>query len=81
MNVQSDDVRKRWVEGPSYRGDNTFTELFTQKILSKLLFSQNYILKNRRKNNQTFQTPPFALCEKLSNFSSFFSFIISKSTL
>ena len=51
MNVQSDDVRKRWVEGPSYRGDNTFMELFTQKILSKLLFSQNYILKNRRKNN------------------------------
>ena len=33
MNVRSDDVRNRWVEGPSYRGDNTFTELFTQKIL------------------------------------------------
>ena len=29
MNVQSDDMRNRWVEGPSY----TFTELFTQKIL------------------------------------------------
>ena len=35
MNVQSDDVRNRWVEGPSYRGDNTFTKLFTQKILDK----------------------------------------------
>ena len=33
MNVQSDDMRNRWVEGPLYRGDNTFTELFTQKIL------------------------------------------------
>ena len=35
MNVQSDDVRNRWVEGPSYWGDNTITELFTQKILDK----------------------------------------------
>ena len=35
MNVQSDDVRNIWVEGPSYRGDNTFTELFTQNILGK----------------------------------------------
>ena len=35
MNVQSDDVRNRRVEGPSYRGDNTFTKLFTQKILDK----------------------------------------------
>ena len=35
MNVQSDDVRKLWVEGPSYRRDNTFTELFTEKILDK----------------------------------------------
>ena len=35
MNVQSDDVRNVWVEGPSYRGGNTFTELFTQNILDK----------------------------------------------
>ena len=35
MNVQSDDVQHRWVEGPSYRGDNAFTELFTQKILDE----------------------------------------------
>ena len=35
MNVQRDDVRNRWVEGPSYRGDNTFTELLTQNILDK----------------------------------------------
>ena len=38
MKVQSDDVRNRWVEGPSYwgdRGDNTFTELFILKILDK----------------------------------------------
>ena len=33
MNVQSDDVRNRWAEEPLYRGDNTFKELFTQKIL------------------------------------------------
>ena len=33
--MESDDVRNRWVEGPSHRGDNTFTELFTQKILDK----------------------------------------------
>ena len=35
MNVQSDDVQNRWVEGPSHRGDNTFTKLFTLKILNK----------------------------------------------
>ena len=35
MNVQSDDVRNRWVDGPSYRGDNTFTQLFTQDTLDK----------------------------------------------
>ena len=35
MNVQSDDVRNIWLEGPSYWGDNTFTELFTQNILGK----------------------------------------------
>ena len=28
-------VQSLWVEGPSYRGDNTFTELFAQKILNK----------------------------------------------
>ena len=33
--MQSDDMRNIWVEGPSYRGDNTFTDLFTQKILDK----------------------------------------------
>ena len=35
MNVQSDDVRNIWVEGPSYWGDNTLMELFTQNILDK----------------------------------------------
>ena len=35
MNVQSDDVRNIWIEGSSYRGDNTFTKLFTQKIMNK----------------------------------------------
>ena len=35
MNVQSDDVQNIWMEGSSYRGDNTFTKLFTQKILNK----------------------------------------------
>ena len=35
MNVQSDDVRNIWVEGPSFSEDNTYTELFTQKILVK----------------------------------------------
>ena len=34
MSAQSNDVQNRWVEGPSYRGDNTLTELFTQKILN-----------------------------------------------
>ena len=35
MNMQSDNVRNIWVEWPSYCGDNTFTELFTQNILGK----------------------------------------------
>ena len=35
MNLQNDDVQNIWVEGPSYRGDNTFAELFTQNILNK----------------------------------------------
>ena len=35
MHVQSNDVQKIWVEGPSHWGDNTFTELFTQNILDK----------------------------------------------
>ena len=35
MNVQSDDVRNIWVERLSYWGENTFMELFTQKILDK----------------------------------------------
>ena len=35
MNVQNDHVRNKWVEGPPYREDNTFTELLTQKILDK----------------------------------------------
>ena len=38
MNVQSDDARNRWVKGPSHRGDNTFTELFTQKRPDKGAF-------------------------------------------
>ena len=36
MNVQSNDARNRWVEGPLEK--NTFTELFTQKILDKGAF-------------------------------------------
>ena len=35
MNVQSNDVRNIWIKESSYRGDNTFTKLFTQKILNK----------------------------------------------
>ena len=35
MNVQSDDVRNVWIGGSSYRGDNSSTKLFTQKILNK----------------------------------------------
>ena len=35
MNVQSNDEQIRWVEGTSYPGENTLTELFTQKILDK----------------------------------------------
>ena len=35
MNVQNNDVQNRWVEGSSYREDNTFTKLFTQKILDE----------------------------------------------
>ena len=35
MKVQSDDVRKIWIVGSSYRGDDSFTKLFTQKILNK----------------------------------------------
>ena len=35
MNIQSDDVQNRWVEGPSHWADNTFAELFTQKIQDK----------------------------------------------
>ena len=34
MNVQSD-VWNIWVEGPSYWGDNSFMELFTQNTLDK----------------------------------------------
>ena len=40
MNVQSNDVRNRLVERPSYRVENTFTELFTQKILDKNVLKQ-----------------------------------------
>ena len=35
MKVQNDDLRNRWVEGSSYRGQNTFTEPLAQKILDK----------------------------------------------
>ena len=35
MNVQSDDVRNEWIGGCFYRGDNSFTNLFTQKIMNK----------------------------------------------
>ena len=33
--MQSDDVQNIWIGGSSYRGDNSFTKLFTQKILNK----------------------------------------------
>ena len=35
MNVQSDDVRNECIGGYFYRGDNSFTNLLTQKILNK----------------------------------------------
>ena len=35
MNVQSDDVQNIWIKGSSYPGEDTFTKLFTQKILNK----------------------------------------------
>ena len=35
MNLQSDDVRGIWIGGSFYQGDNSFTKLFTQKILNK----------------------------------------------
>ena len=35
MNVQSDVAWNVCVGGPSYWGDNTFAELFTQAILDK----------------------------------------------
>ena len=35
MNVQSNDVRNKWVERPLYLGDNTIVELFTQNIQYK----------------------------------------------
>ena len=34
-NAQSDYVRNIWIGGSSYRGGNSFTKLFTQKILNK----------------------------------------------
>ena len=41
MNLQSHDVLNRWVEG-LYLGGNTFTELFTQKILDKECLKQHF---------------------------------------
>ena len=35
MNLQSNDEQNRRVEGTSYPGENTLTELLTQKILDK----------------------------------------------
>ena len=35
MNVQSNDKQNRFLEGTSYPGDNTLTELFAQQILDK----------------------------------------------
>ena len=35
MNVQSDDVQTIWIGESSYREDNSFTKLFTQRILNK----------------------------------------------
>ena len=35
MDVQGNDMRNIWVEGPSYWGDNTFTEIFTQNVKDK----------------------------------------------
>ena len=37
MKVQSDDVQNLWIVGSSYRGENNFTKLFTQKIQNKSL--------------------------------------------
>ena len=35
MNVQSDYMQNIWIGGSCYRGDISFTKLFTQKILNK----------------------------------------------
>ena len=35
MNLQSDDMQNIWIERSSYGGENAFTKLFTQTILSK----------------------------------------------
>ena len=43
MNVPSDDVGNIWVEGPSYWGDNTFTELFTKNIPDKEVLKVGHI--------------------------------------
>ena len=44
-------------------------------------YSPQTVLKNQPKNNYIFQTPSFALSEKLKNFSSIFFIYHSKSTL
>ena len=46
MNVLSDDVRNRWVEGSSYQEENTFTELFAQKILDEGLKQYSPHIRN-----------------------------------
>ena len=46
MILQSHDVLNIWVERLSYLGDNTFTELFIQKILDKECLKQ-YFLGNK----------------------------------
>ena len=49
MSVQNDDMQNIWVEGSSYWGDNTFTELFTQKILDKEGLNNSQVhLRNER---------------------------------
>ena len=94
MNVQSDDVRNIWVEGPLYWGDNTFMELFTQIEISQLICKQicqfmSSVYSLSTTVEITFILPKLYLKKSIkkqlnfsnSNFSSFFfSLIIWEST-
>ena len=40
MELQSNDVGNRWIEGPLHREENNFTELFTENIMNKECLKQ-----------------------------------------